>query len=419
MLHDILTLFFTDIDAAMLAAAPYVNDLLYALLTLEIAFFGIEIAFGKSASIGAILERVLMMGTMVLIVRNFPYWSELFAQSLTKILGLISPQVNVSHFANSPGDIVTWGDTYIVNVYTKAINSITGSGNGILADLKGVFDMRALGMELEGTLVELLFDLIFVILAVQMALAQIEFHLMILFAMIILPFIAWKPVRFLGTRAFGAVIGQAIKVGIITFIITLGIAILGTLVSMPSNKDFFHPDGQTVLFPNVLALLGACSLLLFLSLQAPSLATSLLTGSPAFNAATYAQNMGLGMIVGGLAGGLRGLTRSSGNSQSPGAPSPNSGSSGSAPTRQQSAPPSSPSVSYTVGSQFIPTQAATGSVSGSTGGAPSGIESGRAPERPQVTVRQGAANISEKPVPAPAKEPAAAAVQSSFFLNKN
>jgi len=258
-----------------------------------------------------------------------------------------------------------------------------------------------------------------VILAVQMALAQIEFHLMILFAMIILPFIAWKPVRFLGTRAFGAVIGQAIKVGIITFIITLGIAILGTLVAMPSNKDFFHPDGQTVLFPNVLALLGACSLLLFLSLQAPSLATSLLTGSPAFSAATYAQNMGLGMIVGGLAGGLRGLTRGSGNSQSPSAPSPNSSSSGSAPARQQSASPSSPSVSYSVGSQFIPTQASPGSVSGSTGGAPSGIESGRAPERPQITVRQGAANISEKAVSAPAKEPAAAAVQSSFFLNKN
>jgi len=408
LIHDVLSLFIQDIDNAINLAMPYVNDLLFALLGIEIIFFGYEIAFGKSASLGVIIERIIMMGGIVLIVRNFPYYTMIFSNSLSKILSLSIPSATAD-YVQSPGMIISWGQDVIVNNYNNAVSNVL-SHAGFFGKALAAIDLNPtiFVLSIKEAIIGLGFEISFIILAVQMALAQIEFHLMILFAMILLPFIAWAPLRFLGMRAFGAVIGQAIKVGIITFVVTLGVNIINTLAASAFNTGVFQPTTANIVSGNVLALLAASMLLVFLAWQAPSLAMSLLSGSPAFNAATFGQNMGLGLVMGSIAGGFRGLMRggsSGGSAESSQATPPQQQQASSSSTGRTGVPASAPSAT----SQYQPTQI-TASPAPATEPAYA-----RAPGYSGNTPASARTLAAPSSGAAPSRAPAAAALQPQYI----
>ena len=427
LLHDVLSYFIRDIDRAISAAYPYVTDLLYLLLTLEIIFLGYDIAFGKAARMGAIIERIIMMGAIIFIAKNFTYYTLIFADGFTKILGLTAP-VGTSQYLTSPGNIIGWGQHLLLAPYNAAVHHAEGNPAWWNKALKftglEALNPRVLALTIKGSILELGFILSFVILAVQMALAQIEFHLMILFAGIIIPFIAWGPLRFIGARAFGAVIGQALKVGIITFIVTLGINIITGLATSAFNYGFWHPTTNNVVSANMIALLAAMLLLVFLSLQAPSLAMSLLSGSPAFNASTFAQNMGAGLLLGSIASGFRGAARgvrnatSNRSSQSSTSSVSNSQSRGASVTNNQQAA-AGPAIS----SPAAPASAAYMQMGQRSLPAPGGMRNvtpGNALPSPQRRALPAPKTIYAAPrTPSkPEGQPEAAALQSRFFLHR-
>jgi len=406
LMHDVLSLFFKDIDKAITAAQPFVMDLMWGLLGLELVMFGLETAWGKHASLGQLLERLIMVGAIVLIVKNFATYVTDFANSMSQILALTAPQG--LNFVNSPGAIFTWGQNLIITNYDNAVNNVlshAGFFGKVLAQLD--LNPQIIALSLKEAIIGLGFDAALSILAVQMALAQIMFHLSILFALILLPFVAWAPVRFLGMRAFGAVIGEAIRMGIVTFVITLGCNIINTLGTNAFNSVVTNPTPETIVSGNVFGLLMALSLLVFLAWQAPALAMSLLSGTPALGASAYAQNMGAGLVMSSIAGGLRGLTRGTFTSRDSG---------GSQTTVSQSSGPqgTTPRSSTTVqsapaGAQYQPTQISAAS---SPATPPSYARA------PGYAGAQGAGKSSlppPPPEPPRAATPAAAALQPQYL----
>ena len=130
-------------------------------------------------------------------------------------------------------------------------------------NIKLVFNLIFLGIEIS-----------FVIVAVELTLAQIEFYLVMFFALILLPFIAWEPLRFIGMRTISAVISQAIKLGIILAVISLGMYVLNSvtkdLLNSPDIAQALNQQGPD--FSIVGEIFAACAVLTFLCLQIPALA---------------------------------------------------------------------------------------------------------------------------------------------------
>src|SRR5208283_95889 len=288
MLHDVISQYTNIIWGMIVSVKPYVNYLLWSLLTLDVIFLGINIASGKTSSMEAILERLLFMGFLVYIVTNFTQLSTMFKDSFIKILG--GGTVGVPGFSSTiyhdPSQIISWAHDNMIAPMNEAIKkvdqaytapkfSITQAGQWLASSEQHMMDVW--NVRLIFNLVFLGILLSFIIIAVEMTVAIIEFYLILLFSLVLVPFVAWQPLRFIGTRAFTAVIAQALKLGIIVDVISLGMQVMNNLSSyMLSFTNLGSALNTQGLDLSILGLvLASCAVLVFLSIQVPALAMSL------------------------------------------------------------------------------------------------------------------------------------------------
>lgn len=126
-------------------------------------------------------------------------------------------------------------------------------------------------------LIGLLIVFCFFIIGIQIFVTYLEFYIVGALALILIPFGVYKQTAFLGEKAIGAVISFGVKLMVLSFIASVAIPLVKTwaLPPNPSLKD------ALCLF------LGSCALT-FLSWQAPSMASSLLSGSPSLSAGSAA-----------------------------------------------------------------------------------------------------------------------------------
>ena len=122
------------------------------------------------------------------------------------------------------------------------------------------------------------------ILAIQVFICNIEFYLVAVLALILIPFGVSKHTAFLSEKAIGTVISFGVKLMVLAFILSASMPILqnATLPADPLSKDAL-----------CLALIAWA--ITFLAIQAPSIASGMLAGSPSLTAA--------GAAAGGAAAG--------------------------------------------------------------------------------------------------------------------
>ena len=372
MLHDTIYLYTKLILNMIDQAKPYANHLLYVLLGLDVVFMGINIAMGKTASIEKIVERLLFMGFVVYIVTNFTSLAYMFKNSFVNILGVTGGLDQ--NMYNDPSQIMNWAHAHLIAPMNEAIRKVD------LAYTLPKFDVLHAGQWLSTSfghmedvwsvrlifnLVHLLIQLAFIIIAVEMTIARIEFYLIVLFALILVPFIAWGPLRFIGSRAFSAVIAQALKLGIIVAIVSLGMHVMntlnGTILQVMNPTDI---DGS-IDFSVVGLVLCSCFVLVFLSIQVPALAMALISGNPALSASGFAGNM-MGIAAIGMAAvsGFTSLFRGGGGGGG-GATQPSYAVNATGSTSVSSAPTSGGLPAGGAQSLFAPSPAAAPSGSGS------------------------------------------------------
>ena len=166
-------------------------------------------------------------------------------------------------------------------------------------------------------LVHLGIQLAFIIIAVEMTIARIEFYLIVLFALVLVPFIASGPLRFYRLARVFRSYRPSPQVGIIVAIVTLGMHVMSSLNSSILNQMNPTDIDGSIDFSVVGLVLASCAVLVFLSIQVPALAMALISGNPALSASGFPGNMmGIAAIGMAAANGLRSVIQSGGSSHS-------------------------------------------------------------------------------------------------------
>ena len=121
----------------------------------------------------------------------------------------------------------------------------------------------------------LLIILCYAIIAIQVFLVQVEFGIIATLGLILIPFGVLRPTSFIAEKVFGAIISFGIKLMVLSFILS---------ITFPILQQLAIPDEPNLLsFVNVFV---AAAMLAFLCWHAPSIAASMLAGSPTLSAQT-------------------------------------------------------------------------------------------------------------------------------------
>ena len=231
-----------------------IHGLLAAMVGIEIVLLGLWTALGGGDNVVGVFKKILHIGAWVWFVGAFQSISKAFVSSL----------INAGFMAGGgSGDVGLLMDPSRIAGYgLDATAPLTKK----VADL-GMTDLSDLFMFEFGYLAILA---CFLIMAINVFMAVLEYYLFAALVGILLPFGLLAPTKFLAEKAIGAVVAAGIKLMTLAFLLSIVDPVL-------SNIHFAGPEITLNELWSV--LLTVCSLML-LCWKAPSLAANLLSGSP-------------------------------------------------------------------------------------------------------------------------------------------
>ena len=279
MIAEAVYLILNQIENAMVIVRGYSEKLMIILLTIDFAVSGLLIAMGKKASIEDVTMKLLITGIIVWLINDFEHLAFMFQESVVQISGRIGGHFNIDFLLN-PSLILQYANEEIL----EPLSDLMDQATGWLTDLKIklIFGFAFIGIMLS-----------FLIITLQLALALIEFHFIVLAALFLLPFVLLDATKFIGMKTFPAVIGHAIKLGIVVMVVSVTMNVYQTIVSIPASVSDFSMD-------YIIMLVGVTLLMTFISIQVPALANSLLSGVPNLSASGMLQNIGAMAMTAGI-----------------------------------------------------------------------------------------------------------------------
>jgi type IV secretion system protein TrbL len=278
--------FITALSGAYGRIQGFASTLLGILIGIEIVLLGLWTALGGGENVVGIFKRILHIGAWVWIVQSYPTLSKALVESLVKA-GLLA--------GGGSGDVSLLMDPSRLAGYgLDATAPLTQK----LADL-GMTDLSDLIVFGFGYLAIMA---CFLIMAINVFLAVLEYYVFAALAGILLPFGLLEPTKFLAEKAIGAVVSASVKLMVLGLVTALIDPVLSSI----------HFAGPEITFNELWSVFLTVCALMFLCWKAPSLAASLLGGSPhlgvdhALQAVTtpIAAGVAAGTIAGRVAQGL-------------------------------------------------------------------------------------------------------------------
>lgn len=254
---------------------PSSLHLLYMVMGIDIVFFGL---FAIAAEGGQIIvksmRKVLMYGVFVLLVTQ---WPDLVQMAVNGFLwagstagGGGGPSVK------DPSAIAAYG--FVVS--NPMVSSMSAMETGTLGTL------QHLGQIFMYEIAILVTMCAFFAMAIQCFIAYLEFLIVAVLSLVLLPFGPWKHTKFLSEKSIGAVISHGIKLMTLTFIIAIAGTVFAELV--PAQNPTIIQAFEAAVAAMAIAML---------CLHAPNLASGLMSGSP---------SLGAGAMLSGAAGAAMG-----------------------------------------------------------------------------------------------------------------
>jgi type IV secretion system protein TrbL len=241
-----------------------INSLLGILVSIEVVLLGLWAAIGGGDNLVGIFKKILHIGIWVWIVQSFPTMAKAFVESLIHA-GLMAG-------GGSGGDVSLLMDPSRLAGYgLDATEPLTQK----LSEL-GVTDLSDLLVFALGYLAIMA---CFFIMAINVFLAVLEYYLFAAIVGILLPFGLVSSTKFLAEKAIGAVVAAGVKLMALAFITAVIDPVL-------SNIHFAGPE---ITFNELWSVFLTVCGLTVLCWKAPSLASSLLSGSPHLGAGDMAQ----------------------------------------------------------------------------------------------------------------------------------
>ncbi len=277
--------FITALSGAYGRIQGSASTLLGILVGIEVVLLGLWTALGGGDNVVGVFKRILHIGAWVWIVQSYPTLCKDLVESLVKA-GLLA--------GGGSGDVSLLMDPSRLAGYgLDATEPLTHK----LADL-GMTDLSDLIVFGFGYLAILA---CFLIMAINVFLAVLEYYVFAALAGIFLPFGLLSPTKFLAEKAIGAVVSASVKL----MVLGLVTAIIDPVLS---SIRFAGPE---ITFNELWSVFLTVCALMFLCWKAPSLAGSLLGGSPHLGVDHALQAVTTPIAAGMAAGTVAGRVASS------------------------------------------------------------------------------------------------------------
>ncbi len=265
-LDEFIRRFTTQIDTGFGVISGEVQTVLGTLVVISIALTAILWAIDETQNVlASLVRKVLLVGFFAWLVGS---WHTL---SLTVVngfgqLGLrASGGGSVDDFMNAPTTAVDAGMQIVVKL--MAYIGELAKQNGGFGALQNIDVIIVAAVAAIGIL------LAFIVLAIEIAITIIEFHLVTLIAFVTVPFGVLSQTSFLAERAIGYVVSVGLKFMALAVILGIGINIFQQFTLSPEPT-----------ISEECGLLLSAVFLMMLALKIPSIAGALISGGPQLNA---------------------------------------------------------------------------------------------------------------------------------------
>ena len=265
ILTHLLQAFLTVFDGGWGALRPSAMSLFGILVGIELTLSGLWWAMSGDDAIKGLIQKILLIGIFFFFIQQWQMLATTTMQSFARA------GATAGNASAAPGSIDLADPSAIVEMGFNAIqplsDKVDAMTSGAWTTLKNLGTLVQMGLAMIGILFS------FFLLGIQCFLVYIEFYIVAILSLILLPFGVFRHTAFMAEKAFGAVIAHGIKLMVLAFVIAIAQPVLQQ-ITMP--VDFSMRDAWCTL----LAAMTIC----FLSWHAPGMAAGLLAGSPTLSA---------------------------------------------------------------------------------------------------------------------------------------
>jgi type IV secretion system protein TrbL len=282
VLDDFLNKFKTQVDAGFGLIQGDVSGVLATLVTISIVITAVLWAIDETQNVlASLVRKVLLVGFFAWLVAQWHTLSTTVVNGFAA-LGLKAGggAMSVSTFTTSPSQIVMAG-IKVIQGLLQYVQRIAPGPIEFFAhiDVVAMALVAAIGILIA-----------FVILAVEIVVTIIEFHIVTLVAFVTVPFGVLSQTAFMSERAIGYVVSVGIKLMALAIVVSLGTSVFDTY-TVSANPGIGEDVG----------LLLAAVVMVMLALKIPAIAGALISGGPQLNAGSAV--MGAAGVAAGVAGG--------------------------------------------------------------------------------------------------------------------
>ena len=268
------------------------NGLLAILVGIEVVLLGLWTALDGGEHVAGVFKKILHIGGWVWVVQAYPTLCKTFLESLVQA-GLMAGGGGDVSLLMDPSRLAGYG----LDATEPLTRKLADLGMTDLADLF-VFEFAYLAIMA-----------CFLIMAIHVFLAVLEYYLFAALVGIFLPFGLLAPTKFLAEKAVGAVVSASVKLMVLAFLLAVVDPVLAQI-------RFAGPE---ITFNELWSVFLTVCALMLLCWKAPSLAAALLGGSPHLGAGDVLQAATTPIAAAAAVGALAGRASSGGGAGRAGA----------------------------------------------------------------------------------------------------
>jgi type IV secretion system protein TrbL len=261
ILTQLLQAFLTVFNGGWTSLRPSAMSLFGILVGIELTLCGLWWAMSGNDAIKSLIQKLLVIGLFFFFIQQWQVVTTTTLQSFARA-GATAGGGNLTALSD-PSAVVAEG----LNAIQPLSDKVDELTQGTWTALKNLGTIMQLGLAMIGILFS------FFLLGIQCFLTYVEFYIVAILSLILLPFGVFRHTAFLAEKAFGAVLAHGIKLMVLAFVVAIAQPVLQQITLSP---DFSMRDAWCTL----LAAMAIC----FLAWHAPGMAAGLLAGSPTLSA---------------------------------------------------------------------------------------------------------------------------------------
>jgi len=261
---------------------PIALSLLGKLAVLELILVATWAWWSDDNVVAALLVKLLWITAFVFLVTQWPKLTRIVMSSfITAGLRAGGGALTVDDMSN-PSKLASFGLEVTAVLWQR------------LSNQSGFKAVMSLPMLFVDGWVAILIVLAYFVLAIQVFICHIEFYIVAVLAMVLVPFGVFRHTSFIGEKGIGTVVAFGIKMMVLAALLNSMQPVMET-IRLKSATGLFHVNES-------LSLLMASWALALLAWHAPSVAAGMIAGAPSLTAATVVHGAVAGAAGVGLAG---------------------------------------------------------------------------------------------------------------------